>query len=122
MIEAPQNWHYSFYQEEESITSIALLRVLLPGGVAFLIAEFFCGALHHFPDGQMIGAALLAQATLHTFTGGMRQRSVALFCPVRQAVAGEVAFKQECAGDADARSAGGTIIAAAAELGAQAIL
>ena len=70
----------------------------------------------------MIGAALLAQTALNALAGSVRQRSVALFRPVRQAVAGKVTLKQERAGDADARSAGGTIIAAAAELGAQAIL
>ena len=69
----------------------------------------------------MVGAAAFAGAATDALRSLLGKCCVAASRPVRQPVPGQIPFKQEHAGNADARAARLAVIAPAAELGTKGI-
>ena len=83
------------------------------------MAELSSDGLQHFPDGQIIGTARLTHTAANAVRGFGVLRDIALLCPVGEAIASQIAMEDKHIGDADANSARGTVVTAAAEIGTQ---
>ena len=84
-----------------------------------LFSKFDGCNLHHLTDGQVIGTSGFTDAAAHTIGCMLGHSAVAALGPIAQTVAGQVTLKEEDTGNGNAFTAGSTVIAAAAELGAQ---
>ena len=81
----------------------------------------FSNLLQHIPDGQVVGAAILAGAAADAGRSLHCTALVAANGPILQIITAVIAFQNEQGRNLDANGTGGAVITAAAELGAQSV-
>ena len=107
-----------FFPEAPEVLRIQCFRGL---PVKRLLSEFLGHLFQHFPDWKMVWTSGFAFAAAYAGGCFYPKASVAVPCPICKVIAFQIACEKEGAWNADSYCTWRTVIAAAAEIGAELI-